>query len=612
MDIKQLFVRMPDEVKRDFRIHCIDSNVKRYMFLSLYSFTVQILLLCFHVFIGSYEEAYGNPYLFFSIAYILLSGLIYFLLFRLQKFHFAKPALTGSPRLRRRGSANSSKRQGKSDGGIFAAAFRPAFQSVFTAEALTVFYLSAFLCLEFGLALLETELYASGFRIVYVFMIPAFLHCDTRKRLLILFSASAAAMLAVCAILRYMGLLHYNQIEAVIIFSSALCAFFAVFRLNNALVFFLERSQNRENLIRLNELNYTLQGLSKTDSLTNINNRRSFDAQMPYIWDECRRTGSPVTLLMIDIDHFKLYNDHLGHMRGDECLKMVAACIKNYFTRATDFVARYGGEEFVAVMPHTSVQDSLGFIEELKNSIENMQIPSPKSPVNRYVTVSIGAACLIPDITNDFTDLVDEADRVLYEAKNSGRNKVVAAFCSYEKNEAIKAADEAVEGGADLTVEQIVEHIFEDSEESSGITGESQLKTTPREPLSDVSPVISFFTVDAESGELTFSGEIVDFLDIPDVKLGNMGQIMPFIHPDDIPSCKEFINDIFETPAQETKSFMTLVKMRNLAGEYIPVSILCVIINTKLPDREGEDWFVRLVFGALIEARPALRTTEII
>jgi len=175
---------------------------------------------------------------------------------------------------------------------------------------------------------------------------------------------------------------------------------------------------------RINTLNERLEALSITDELTKLNNRRSFLDYMDVIWKQGRRLQLPVNVLMIDVDYFKKYNDSLGHLEGDKALIAVSQCMKAQIKRDTDFVARFGGEEFVCLLPYIEKENALNFANELVQSVENMKIYHPMSECSKYVTVSIGMASIIPDERNSQTKLLDEADKALYEAKHTGRNKV--------------------------------------------------------------------------------------------------------------------------------------------------------------------------------------------
>jgi diguanylate cyclase (GGDEF)-like protein len=171
--------------------------------------------------------------------------------------------------------------------------------------------------------------------------------------------------------------------------------------------------------------NEKLKALSITDELTKLNNRRSFLEYIDMVWKQNHRLNLPVTVVMVDVDFFKKYNDSLGHVEGDKALIAIAQCLKNNVKRETDFVARFGGEEFVCVLPFIEKDEALVFAKTLVHGVEDMKVPHPMSSHSQYVTISAGMASAVPDDNNSYAQLLDEADKALYSAKESGRNRVV-------------------------------------------------------------------------------------------------------------------------------------------------------------------------------------------
>ena len=179
-----------------------------------------------------------------------------------------------------------------------------------------------------------------------------------------------------------------------------------------------------ESRAKLSEANRTLQRLSSLDGLTGIANRRSFDETVHKEWQRAMRNSKPISLIMLDIDFFKLYNDHYGHQGGDDCLKKVALGLKAGIHRETDFLARYGGEEFSVVLPDTELDGAVTVAETMRESIVSLEISHAKSTVCDFVSISIGVSSVVPLQGTEPDILIGAADQALYKAKENGRNRV--------------------------------------------------------------------------------------------------------------------------------------------------------------------------------------------
>jgi diguanylate cyclase (GGDEF)-like protein len=171
-----------------------------------------------------------------------------------------------------------------------------------------------------------------------------------------------------------------------------------------------------------------LEKLSIIDGLTGVANRRHFDQFLEQEWRRSVRSGLSMAIILIDIDHFKLYNDNLGHGAGDDCLKAVAQTLKNTLMRSTDLLARYGGEEFVAVLPQVEHSGGATTSERLRHCVAAMKIPHPQSSTADYVTISVGCASIMPTRGSHPKPLLEAADKMLYKAKEQGRNQVKSTF----------------------------------------------------------------------------------------------------------------------------------------------------------------------------------------
>ncbi len=165
-----------------------------------------------------------------------------------------------------------------------------------------------------------------------------------------------------------------------------------------------------------------LERLASCDGLTGIANRRSFDEKISLEWLRARREKSPMALLLLDVDHFKRFNDAYGHQAGDDCLRRVAQCLLAIVFRPGDLVARYGGEEFVVVLPSIDLSGALVVAERVREAVSQLAIPHAGSGFGR-VTVSIGVSAGVPSQNVDYQALIKAADIALYQAKGAGRNR---------------------------------------------------------------------------------------------------------------------------------------------------------------------------------------------
>lgn len=178
---------------------------------------------------------------------------------------------------------------------------------------------------------------------------------------------------------------------------------------------------------QLVDSNQKLRQISTIDGLTGIGNRRQYENCIGTEWSRAVRDASWISIIMIDIDFFKNYNDAYGHQRGDSCLKQVAKALKDTLVRPADLVARYGGEEFIVVLPNTDLQGAAQVAENLRARVEGLAIPHEKSKISNVVTVSLGVATTIPTRDSLPENLVRQADLALYQAKGDGRNRVQCA-----------------------------------------------------------------------------------------------------------------------------------------------------------------------------------------
>ncbi|HSB98072.1 MAG TPA: diguanylate cyclase, partial [Spongiibacteraceae bacterium] len=190
----------------------------------------------------------------------------------------------------------------------------------------------------------------------------------------------------------------------------------------DALVTQVQRQQDQ-----LQAQSMEMQRLSYNDGLTGLANRRRFDQAMTINWALAQRNQTPLALLMCDVDYFKRYNDHYGHLRGDEALRKVAAIIKRIITRQSDVAARYGGEEFAILLPDTDEEGAKGIAERLQKELLAAGIPHADSQTSPLLTASIGISSFIPTAQQQPRELIQRADEALYAAKAAGRNCIMLA-----------------------------------------------------------------------------------------------------------------------------------------------------------------------------------------
>ncbi|MFE8070503.1 diguanylate cyclase [Marinobacteraceae bacterium S3BR75-40.1] len=182
-----------------------------------------------------------------------------------------------------------------------------------------------------------------------------------------------------------------------------------------------------ERTSELESLNEELQRLADRDGLTGVPNRRSGDAYLRDTWLRQRRQPLPLSVLMLDVDHFKHFNDAYGHQKGDDCLIRVAKALQGQLRRSTDMVARYGGEEFMLILPDTNSNGAMQVAEKARLAVEVLEIEHKASTTGDHVTISVGSATTIPDEHGSVEELVYAADQALYKAKQGGRNRVYVA-----------------------------------------------------------------------------------------------------------------------------------------------------------------------------------------
>ncbi|NLD81758.1 MAG: diguanylate cyclase [Smithella sp.] len=213
--------------------------------------------------------------------------------------------------------------------------------------------------------------------------------------------------------------------SSVVLFSALIISLIANYQIESALRWNYLRHLSKEiETIRLEKAKTELELISSLDGLTGLANRRNFDTFLDTEWQMGAQYRTPLSLLFLDVDNFKSYNDHYGHQAGDVCLQKIAEALNKCIHRSRDLCARYGGEEFVVLLPNTDEQSALQMAEKLRKNIELENIPHAYSSVGPCITVSVGVATMKPQKTLTPQRLVELGDRALYRAKDLGRNQV--------------------------------------------------------------------------------------------------------------------------------------------------------------------------------------------
>lgn len=209
--------------------------------------------------------------------------------------------------------------------------------------------------------------------------------------------------------------------------------YISAIKFHNRLVFTLNlRFENEQLAEQLSESNRQLAKLADKDELTNLHNRRSMDKYLSNEWNRHLRSKQPLSLLFIDIDYFKQFNDTYGHVGGDQCLIKVSQILQRNVRRSVDMVARFGGEEFAVILPETDENEAFIVAEKIRNELATQRIPHKSSSVSSYLTVSIGVVTMVPQSKNNSGLLRKLADEALYSAKEEGRDRIVKGkvpFC---------------------------------------------------------------------------------------------------------------------------------------------------------------------------------------
>lgn len=382
---KEWFVLSPSKNhEQAFHKELCDNNNQRFSILPLFNILTQVL--CYIIYLYIYPATYPNMqtlnevfFSVFSFVYIVVNIVFCVLFFRVQRQE-------------------------------------THINYIQKSDILILLFLVFYIISESLETVMEVEISGNIYRFLATFFVVAFLPVLPRikKSLLLLFFVVLVEFGLEYLIVN--GMATTNRYQEIILI------FFFVFLIVSHITYnsAVKTFTLKQNLIEANE---KLQYLTVIDPLTNIHNRRAFNDYIDHIWNESENDDT-ASLMMIDIDHFKSYNDNYGHQKGDEVIVAIADKIKSSFQRPADMTARYGGEEFIVLLPCTGLDYTLSMAERLRKSIEDMKIAHKQGSV---VTISIGVAAAKPCPKENYEYVIKKADDALYRAKREGRNRVCLA-----------------------------------------------------------------------------------------------------------------------------------------------------------------------------------------
>lgn len=299
---------------------------------------------------------------------------------------------------------------------------------------LTAAFMVCYVLLESIETIMEVEISGNIYRFLATFFVAAYLPQLRRWQKTALLFLFALAVEIGFALLISQGYPTSNRFQEIVGVFFVACVFLInISYTSNVRTFTLQQSlirtndKLRETNDKLGEANAQLEHLAVIDPLTQLSNRRAFDQYMQLIWKESSRAQGYVTIIMVDVDNFKQFNDRYGHQAGDDCLAAIAKTFRELFCRETDMAARYGGEEFIVLIAHARPDDAFVLAEKMCKNVEALHIPDASGEAGAFVTISAGIASEIPQKDERYETLIKKADDALYEAKTNGKNRVVRA-----------------------------------------------------------------------------------------------------------------------------------------------------------------------------------------
>ncbi len=264
----------------------------------------------------------------------------------------------------------------------------------------------------------------AGYMVVFIYMFAYFLSgVPPRKMLTACTLAGAASFLVLYALNTSVNFVMFFY---AVVFSNGFGFLLAHLMISKDRMSFLQARLLEIDQVRSRVMNQEFARLSREDPVTGLANRRFFNEVLIQEWELARHANEPLSIVFIDVDHFKAYNDSYGHLHGDDALVRIATVFKNYLRRSADLAARYGGEEFILLLPNTSPDGALQVAQKMLQQVDQLQIPHRASPSAAYVTASFGVATWSPakQPTLTIDQLIHQADSAVYQAKSLGRHRV--------------------------------------------------------------------------------------------------------------------------------------------------------------------------------------------
>lgn len=390
-----LLLRVPPQLSGEFARHCAQKNNARFSVLPIFNIITQVA--CFFIYLYIYPATFPekprlDPLAFtlFSVFYIA-ANLLFIILFS---------------RLRHRTDSPNYLRN---------------------SHITVLVFLVGYVLMESFETVMEVQISGNIYRFLATFFVAAFLPVLRRHE-----KAALLVLYTLCVELGFsllvsQGYSSTNRFQEIILLFLVACLIVSNITYNATVRTFMLQ----HNLLAVNEelrdANERLERLAVVDPLTGISNRRAFDQYMSLAWRSAFRDGRYLSVAMLDIDDFKIYNDTYGHQKGDECLVTVAACINGYFQRETDMVARYGGEEFIVLSVQDDIDAVRALVEKMQRGVRELQIENKNGSTGGHVTASVGLAAAVPAAGLRYETLIKRADDALYEAKRAEKNCVRTA-----------------------------------------------------------------------------------------------------------------------------------------------------------------------------------------